>query len=72
MLDAGEMLPVIESGSATCFFIHVESKWMDQVQHTASSNGRTADVPGIVGDLGCQKHDVEEWIIHERDDRCVR
>ena len=72
MFEVGQVLPVVEAGSASCLLIHVESKRMDKVQHATGSNSRSTDVPRVVGDLRCKKHDVEEWIVHEWADRCVR
>ena len=51
--------PIIEPSPSARLLIRLKTKRMDQMQSAPRRHTGTPDVPGIIGDLGFNKHDME-------------
>lgn len=53
-----DILPVIESGAANCFFVERKSERFDEVEAGAGGEGKAASRSGIVRDFWFVENDV--------------
>lgn len=64
VLMAVHQVPVVQASTPPGLLGHVESDGVYHVQAAGSGGGGPADVSRVVGDLGLDKHDVEQWRGH--------